>query len=662
MKSKLLVSCMIYLAVVSISNAKIKFAAHPDLAAIHARAKQLIQSVSANDDTLDIPAGIIEEGIEAVFNGDTTSSGARNNVNRVYRLAANGIYAQYDGINIVNPTGTLTIIGAPGGTKPVIILVPLNGAEPGMNQVVGSVKLDNIHMQGMITDGTINNDLWVCSTANGLPQSVSVNNCLFEFISLDAFSCDGYTNGATFKFTNCYFRNYFNANQWWGGRVLYCKHAIDTLWVENCTVTDGGMIFLQQNSLCKFAYFNHNTIINSNKYWLLGVCYLEGYWVNNLFINQNWIGEDYYNVASTGDGGDEPGMLTGTIGLDTIVKFGQTKIHINVQPEFLLPDGTIDPAKCGLGMIRAYVKNNIQWTDTVTLAAYYHNKVVGGFGPYGTAFSGVSPSSYLTWTSPSDTPQHVVNVPGIWMNPRTTNLFATHSNLVAKDNWVNVQVQTVTPAIASAAVADQMARWDAYQWGVPGYTSSTNDITHSGYIYGDFDPTTIPGYKTEDGAGIAKFTDLTENFSQTGTVTLSLIDNLPVGALIWNDNQNAAYMAADAKARLNAVKRAYTADGGLVGVAHQGSGLTPMQFALDQNYPNPFNPSTTINFTLANASDVKLAVYNVLGQKVMTLVNSHMNAGQQHIIFDASKLSSGVYFYRLDAGNFSSIKKMMLLK
>ena len=322
-----------------------------DLAAIHAQAKQLIQSVSANDDTLDIPV-FIEEGFEVVINGDTTSSGARNNVNRVYRLAANGIYEQYNALNIVNPTGTLTIIGAPGGTKPVIILVPLNGIEPGMNKVVGSVKLDNIHMQGMILDGAFNNNLWVCSTANGLPQSVSVNNCLFEFISLDTFSCDGYTNGAAFKFTNCYFRNYFNVNEWWGGRVLYCKHAIDTLWVENCTVTDGGMIFLQQNSLCKFAYFNHNTIINSNKYWLLGVYYLEGYWVNNLFINQNWVGEDYYNVASRRTVGI-PGMLTGTIGLDTIVKFGQTKPHINVQPDFLLPDSTIDPAKCGLDKIRA---------------------------------------------------------------------------------------------------------------------------------------------------------------------------------------------------------------------------------------------------------------------------------------------------------------------
>jgi hypothetical protein len=88
----------------------------------------------------------------------------------------------------------------------------------------------------------------------------------------------------------------------------------------------------------------------------------------------------------------------------------------------------------------------------------------------------------------------------------------------------------------------------------------------------------------------------------------------------------------------------------------------PFEYNLDQNYPNPFNPSTKINFTLAKVSDVKLSVFNVLGQKVATLVDTRMSAGPQSVVFDASKLASGVYFYRLDAGTFSSIKKMMLLK
>ena len=91
-------------------------------------------------------------------------------------------------------------------------------------------------------------------------------------------------------------------------------------------------------------------------------------------------------------------------------------------------------------------------------------------------------------------------------------------------------------------------------------------------------------------------------------------------------------------------------------------GLVPGVYALEQNYPNPFNPATTINFSLAKPSNVKLMIYNILGQQVRTLVDTRMNAGQQSVTFDASRLASGVYFYRLDAGDFSSVKKMLLLK
>ncbi len=85
-------------------------------------------------------------------------------------------------------------------------------------------------------------------------------------------------------------------------------------------------------------------------------------------------------------------------------------------------------------------------------------------------------------------------------------------------------------------------------------------------------------------------------------------------------------------------------------------------FELNQNYPNPFNPSTTIGFSIQNESNVKLNIYNALGQKVTTLVNRNLQAGNHNYQFDASNLSSGVYFYELKVGTQSSIKKMNLLK
>jgi hypothetical protein len=88
----------------------------------------------------------------------------------------------------------------------------------------------------------------------------------------------------------------------------------------------------------------------------------------------------------------------------------------------------------------------------------------------------------------------------------------------------------------------------------------------------------------------------------------------------------------------------------------------PVNFSLQQNYPNPFNPSTVINFSIPKASKVTLSVYNLLGQKVASLVNSNMNAGNHEVEFNAKDLSSGIYFYSLNAGNFQSTKKMILIK
>ncbi len=89
----------------------------------------------------------------------------------------------------------------------------------------------------------------------------------------------------------------------------------------------------------------------------------------------------------------------------------------------------------------------------------------------------------------------------------------------------------------------------------------------------------------------------------------------------------------------------------------------PAEFSLSQNYPNPFNPSTIIEFSLPNDSDVKLKVYNLLGQEVVSLIDGEMKAGYHKVKFDAtSGLASGVYLYKIHAGEYSAVKKLMLLK
>jgi len=107
---------------------------------------------------------------------------------------------------------------------------------------------------------------------------------------------------------------------------------------------------------------------------------------------------------------------------------------------------------------------------------------------------------------------------------------------------------------------------------------------------------------------------------------------------------------------------------GALGIGCEATGVydndnaLPVAFQLDQNYPNPFNGSTTIGFSLSQPRFVELAVYDLLGRKIQTLVNDYLPAGINHVNFDASTFSSGVYFYYLKTGDFSESKRMVLIK
>ena len=88
----------------------------------------------------------------------------------------------------------------------------------------------------------------------------------------------------------------------------------------------------------------------------------------------------------------------------------------------------------------------------------------------------------------------------------------------------------------------------------------------------------------------------------------------------------------------------------------------PDSWSLGQNYPNPFNPITTITFTLPETNHVRLSIFNLQGKKVEELVNGTRVAGYHEVIWDASGLPCGIYFYKIEAGNYHSAKKMVLLK
>lgn len=100
----------------------------------------------------------------------------------------------------------------------------------------------------------------------------------------------------------------------------------------------------------------------------------------------------------------------------------------------------------------------------------------------------------------------------------------------------------------------------------------------------------------------------------------------------------------------------------LTSVADREVASVPEVYTLQQNYPNPFNPVTVIPFTLPKNGKVVLRVYNMLGEEIATVLEQNVPAGKHAVMFDGSRLASGVYFYRLAVNDFVSTKKMVLMK
>jgi hypothetical protein len=158
---------------------------------------------------------------------------------------------------------------------------------------------------------------------------------------------------------------------------------------------------------------------------------------------------------------------------------------------------------------------------------------------------------------------------------------------------------------------------------------------------------------------VARFNTQTNTWSSLGTGSSNGVNSF-VNALavvgnevvVGGDFTSAGGVSANRVARWNSGTSR----------VEQLSPTAPKTFLLEQNYPNPFNPSTTIRYQLPVASEVKLEVYDVLGKKIATVVNERQSAGSYQVVWNASGLSSGTYFYRLQAGTFVETKKMIMVK
>jgi hypothetical protein len=183
--------------------------------------------------------------------------------------------------------------------------------------------------------------------------------------------------------------------------------------------------------------------------------------------------------------------------------------------------------------------------------------------------------------------------------------------------------------------------WIYNQGGSQALAVSNMQINPAGQVRNAYhlSRTSIPSIAAGDSASV----DVTFNPSTVGNLNGLLV--------ITNNSLNAPTK--------NVLVRGQGVAGSSADNPHSGM---PVQFELSQNFPNPFNPTTDISFALPQASDVRLGVYNMLGQQVAVLAQGTFEAGWHTVNFDAANLPAGLYFYRIEANDFTAIKKMMLLK
>jgi predicted GH43/DUF377 family glycosyl hydrolase len=173
-----------------------------------------------------------------------------------------------------------------------------------------------------------------------------------------------------------------------------------------------------------------------------------------------------------------------------------------------------------------------------------------------------------------------------------------------------------------------------------------NDPATNSAAYAESDPVLLPSFGQWDGSQV-----------ESG------------GMLMLNDTLHMWYTGWTSPAPPNQVQigHAFMSRGKLdsliiLDIEENDNSYFPKGYSLSQNFPNPFNPKTMINYQLPITNYVELSVHNLLGQKVSTIVSKKQSAGRHQVEFDAQNLSSGIYFYRIEAGNFSETRKMIYLK
>ncbi len=459
---------------------------------------------------------IVEPGagvLESTINRDTLPDGSRANPQRVYQLQAGGLYLLESPILFSgggDPDATLTIVAEEGGKKALVIMNPRDGGDAFRNQIAGSLTLRNLYWPGMALNGSAAGPF----NMSGGDIRVELDGLFAENqVRQDYMSTGGVTGALSLFITNSYFRDHSRFANPWNFAIVSrpAGGAIDTIWVENVTVANGGLLFLNPEVPIKFGFFHQNTFQNVPRYWNMFEQYKEVYFTNNIFINALWHGEApemmLSQLTSQKRVGPHP---VGVINLMEPEEEMWLNTYIGEDPP------TIDD-------VRFFASNNLTFTSPY-LDNYYS-------GAYNDLFD--APVSYIDWgfSAGADLPlppHEVVNVPVRFFSHITEALIEEHPHIVATNNHDQVDPGMVTNIIRDQAHGDLMAQWARNNYAVEGVEMPARELLS----IGDLDPTTIPGPEGEDGSGISNVREMPEDFTYAADI-ISEINGRRLGAQEW---------------------------------------------------------------------------------------------------------------------------------
>jgi hypothetical protein len=552
--------------------------------------------------------GNLNLAVQAATTAGTLSS-------TTFQLEPNGYYVLTGAINV--PAGqTLTIVApAPGTTQatapPQIVYTSAGGVT---NQFIfdcfGDIVLKNIWVRYANTTGA-QVGTTICLEENSAAPNgrhATFEGVMFEYTpSIQNLASGAVTincNKFRGSFKNCYFKNCIDAHLRYYGRALSFPfnttglHA-DSVSFENTTFANMGYVYMQEGGeYTDVVKFNNCSFLNVVMFPLE-----SGWWkslavTNCLFQNCFMFG----NIPSQTGTGDPNG---GTFRVDSTTTFGFT-VPFTEQDRHIL----------------------------FTNSSYFLERWLIDWMRY----------------NPYSVDQHKqrlddnIPVPMPMLSPGTRRFFDSTDATGKKGfPFMNIAKLDSSSNPGFLVAPTDSAKAKIYMW------RKWNDNTDTNWAY-----------RPDDGFNAVW--PLTENMAYTNPTLKALgMGGFPIGDLYhWWPTQYTAW-SAQANAEKTAIENSL-ATGKLTAVTQQLGATVPADFSLEQNYPNPFNPTTHIKFAVPVSGPVSLKVYNLLGEEVATIFSGFQQAGRYVADFDGSQLSSGVYIYRLQAGQTTIAKKLMLMK